>query len=173
MAGLLGKIASHILFNKIFHICYVWIVFKLGIVGWFNCRSRLLMTAVDTGKKASVSHLPQATAQGGTPDFKWQGWSKDFFWGGGWWGWNFLFQDFCKTIYFFWSLIKVGIFWGIQNNLRICDSYIIWCCQDIFMAWKFCNFCPGIFLVLFEAPRTFFGFDFCPYLVIPVTWNPE
>ena len=75
--------------------------------------------------------------------------------------------------YFFWSLIKVGIFWGIQNNLRICDSYIIWCCLDIFMAWKFCNFGPGIFLVLFEAQRTFFGFYFCPHSIIPVTWNPE
>ena len=35
------------------------------------------------------------------------------------------------------------------------------------------NFGPGIFGVLFEALGIFLDFDFCPHLIIPVTWNPE
>ena len=30
-----------------------------------------------------------------------------------------------------------------------------------------------IFLVLKFGPRIFLGFDFCPYSIIPVTWNPK
>ena len=29
------------------------------------------------------------------------------------------------------------------------------------------------FGILLEALRIFFGFDFCPHSIIPVTWNPE
>ena len=29
------------------------------------------------------------------------------------------------------------------------------------------------FGVLLEALRVFLGFDFCPHLIIPITWNPE
>ena len=35
------------------------------------------------------------------------------------------------------------------------------------------NFGPAIFLGLFEAQGIFLGFDFYPYSIIPVTWNPE
>ena len=36
------------------------------------------------------------------------------------------------------------------------------------------NFWSGDFLgVLLEALRIFWGFDFCPHSIIPVTWNPE
>ena len=35
------------------------------------------------------------------------------------------------------------------------------------------NFGPGILGVLFEALGIFLDFDFCPHLIIPVTWNPE
>ena len=28
-------------------------------------------------------------------------------------------------------------------------------------------------MVLLEALGIFLGFDFCPHLIIPVTWNPE
>ena len=44
--------------------------------------------------------------------------------------------------------IRNGIFWGI-------------------------NFGPKFFWVLFEAQGILGGFDFCPHLIIPVTWNPE
>ena len=36
------------------------------------------------------------------------------------------------------------------------------------------NFWSRDFLgILLEALRIFLGFDFCPHLIIPVTWNPE
>ena len=36
------------------------------------------------------------------------------------------------------------------------------------------NFWSRDFLgILLEALRIFFGFDFCPHSIIPVTWNPE
>ena len=31
----------------------------------------------------------------------------------------------------------------------------------------------GIFLALKFGPRIFLGFDFCPYSIIPVIWNPK
>ena len=64
---------------------------------------------------------------------------------------------------------------SIQNNLKICDSSCIfrpcgssgninlWLGS---MAWDFWG-------VLFEALEIFWGFDFSPHLIIPVTWNPE
>ena len=44
------------------------------------------------------------------------------------------------------------------------------------LSWDFLvlTFCPGIFVqVLLEALGICFGFDFCPHLIIPVTWIPE
>ena len=61
-------------------------------------------------------------------------------------------------------------FLGIQNNPKIRDSYIICCFLETFMAWKFViGFFGGFFEVLFEAPRIFLGFDFCPHSIIAVT----
>ena len=61
-------------------------------------------------------------AQGGNPDFKWQAWSKDFF--------GCEIFDFGISLgrkilsrIFSGSLIKLRIFWGIQNNLKIRDSF--------------------------------------------------
>ena len=63
-------------------------------------------------------------------------------------------------------------FLGIQNNLKIRDSYIICCFLEIFMAWKFViGFFGGFFEVLFEALRICLGFDFCPHSIIPDTSN--
>ena len=49
--------------------------------------------------------------RGGTRDFKWRGWSKDFFW-----VWNFRFRDSFGygnlASSFLGRLIWVGIFWG-------------------------------------------------------------
>ena len=59
---------------------------------------------------------------------------------------------------------------GIQNNLKIRDSYIICYFLEKFMAWKFViGFFGGFFEVLFEALRICLGFDFCPHSIIPVT----
>ena len=42
------------------------------------------------------------------------------------------------------------------------------------MGFFWVNFWSRDFLgVLLEALRIFLGFDFCPHLIIPVTWNPE
>ena len=61
-------------------------------------------------------------------------------------------------------------FLGIQNNPKIRNSYIICCFLETFMAWKFVTgFFGGFSEVLFEAPRIFLGFDFCPHSIIPVT----
>ena len=61
-------------------------------------------------------------------------------------------------------------FLGIQNNLKIRDSYIICCFLEFFMAWKFViEFFGGFFEVLFETLRICLGFDFCPHSIIPVT----
>ena len=69
-----------------------------------------------------------------------------------------------------WKLDLSRDFWGVQNNPKIRDSYIICCFLEIFMAWKFViGFFGGFFEVLFEAIRICLGFDFCPYSIIPVT----
>ena len=43
-------------------------------------------------------------------------------------------------------------------------------------AWDFWGVtfqCRNFLWVLFESQRIFWGFDFCPHSIIPVTWNPE
>ena len=63
------------------------------------------------------------------------------------------------------SLIKVGIFGGIQNNLKICDSSCVsWPHSSLNKAQPnlFCD-CPGWdFLGVKFWSRDFFGFLFFP-----------
>ena len=168
MAGLLGKIASMSYFiQQIFHICYVWIIFKLRVAGWFNCRSlELLMAALDTGEKSQfIADYPRLPPRGVLQISSDRDDRRIF-----WVGLKFLISGFLQ-VYFFWQLDLSRVFLDIQNNLKICDSYIIWCFLEIFMAWKFGNFDPGIFLVYLKPQD--FGFEFCPHLITPVTWNPE
>ena len=35
------------------------------------------------------------------------------------------------------------------------------------------SFSPGILWGFVGIPRDFFGFLFCPHMIIPVNWNPE
>ena len=63
-------------------------------------------------------------------------------------------------------------------------KYKVWV-LIIYASWKFLRlgnspwgflwliFGPGIFFGSVGSPRVFWGFDFCPDLIIPVTWNPE
>ena len=126
---------------------------------------------------AVLFHCFKARGGGATPDFKWQGWSKDLF----------RFEIFNFGIFLgnkilasiFWgSLIEVGIFWCIQitrpcssmnkvKQILFCDCF---CFLEMFLAWKFgMGFLGG----LFEALGIFLGFDFCSHSIIHVTWNLE
>ena len=73
-------------------------------------------------EKRALSHSKYGGGGGGTPDVKWQGWSKDFLG-------NFQFRDLfkCENFrkYFLASLIYVEILLGIQKYLKIYDCYII------------------------------------------------
>ena len=63
------------------------------------------MTAVDTGKKASVSHLPQATAQGVLQILSDRDGQRIFFWGGGGGvGLKFFISGFLQDYIFFLEL---------------------------------------------------------------------
>ena len=101
---------------------------------------------------------------------KWQGWSKDFlgyeiFDFGIFWVWKFW------QVLFLVAWFKLGIFFGIQNNLKIRDSSCV--------SWLHSssgNFCGSeiwqeIFWGLNFGPGIFWGFDFCSHSIIPVTWN--
>ena len=59
------------------------------------------MTAVDTGKKASVSHLPQATAQGVLQILSDRDGQRIFFGGGGGGVEIFYFRIFARLYIFF------------------------------------------------------------------------
>ena len=136
---------------------------------------------------AVLFHCFKARGGGGTPDFKWQGWSKDLY--------RFEIFDFgiflgnkILASIFWGSLIEVGIFWCIQitrpcssmnkvKQILFCDCF---CFLEMFLAWKFgMGFLGGSILVqgflggLFEALGIFLGFDFCSHSIIHVTWNLE
>ena len=90
---------------------------------------------------------PCFSSQRGTPNFKGQGWLKDF-WGFeifnfGMGGWKILASIFnlkmAPQINFYGSEIRHGIFGGVKINVS-----------------------PGIFLSFVWSPRDFFGFWFLP-----------
>ena len=114
----------------------------------------------------------------GTTDSKWQGWSKDFF--------GFEIFDFGilggKKILV--SIFLGSLILGFQNNLKIRDSSrISWphSSSGNFYGSEIrhgifgvLNFGPGIFWGVFWKPlRIFWGFNFCPHSIIPVSWNSE
>ena len=102
--------------------------------------------------------LAQGGGGGGTLDFKWQGWWKDFLGGV-----RFSLSGF------FW----IGKFWqvfflGIQNQCFYSSCYITSCFLEIFMtgdlAWNFLGvkFWSRDILRFVWSPRDFLGFWFLP-----------
>ena len=65
-----------------------------------------------------IKEWTEDTHGGATPDFRWWGWSKDFFWGG---------VEF-SIPRFFWvgKFDKTSIFLDIQSNLKIRVSARVW-----------------------------------------------
>ena len=85
---------------------------------------------------------------------------------------------------FFWVvkfwLVFFGVAWFKQGFFGKFNTYVSVFHVISFNAfWKFlwlgnlasCR--HGIFLGFVGRPRDFFGFDFCPPSIIPVTWNSE
>ena len=134
--------------------------------------------------------------QRGNPDFKWWGWSKEF------WGLDILDSGIFLgrknwRAFFLGTWFKKGFFGyskqsedsdGMMNKQTLtfnfyCSyflSYIIYSLLQMLrlrnLAWDVfgVNFWSGFFGgVLLEALRIFWGFDFCPHSIIRVTWNPE
>ena len=79
------------------------------------------------------------------------------------------------------NLVISRDFFGYSKLMFLFFVFYHLCFLEIFiMAWKFgMGFFGGqilvqrFFGVLFEAQGIFLSFDFCPHLIIPVTWNPE
>ena len=134
--------------------------------------------------------------QRGNPDFKWWGWSKEF------WGLDILDSGIFLgrknwRAFFLGTWFKKGFFGyskqsedsdGMMNKQTqtfnfyssYFSSYIIYSLLQMLrlrnLAWDVfgVNFWSGFFWgVLLEALRIFWGFDFCPHSIIRVTWNPE
>ena len=87
-----------------------------------------------------------------------------------------IFDSGIGTYFFVCGLIQVGIFLGTQKNLKIlgsadCVVRVISCNPF----WKFLRLGNSAwdFLWVDFWSRDFFGFDFCPHSIIPVTRNPE
>ena len=85
---------------------------------------------------------------------------------------------------FFWVvkfwLVFFGVAWFKQGFFGKFNTYVSVFHVISFNAfWKFlwlgnlASCWHGIFLGFVGRPRDFFGFDFCPHSIIPVTWNSE
>ena len=109
----------------------------------------------------------------GTPDFKWRGWSKDFF------GvWNFRVCNFGifwaekVSMHFLNALIWEGIFWGVRSSAITYIQTSFWKNFRVISFNAVCNFWR-----LVNSSRDFWGDfvgsprDFCPNSTTPVTWK--
>ena len=115
--------------------------------------------------------------EGDTPNFKWRGWSKDLVL-------NFQFRDFfggeknLASIFLGGLIYKVGFLGGFKTNWRLVvvpaypsrkhNSHSI-SNQVIFVLYHL--MLSGMFWGLVFGSGICLGFDFCPHLIISVTWN--
>ena len=143
-------------------------------------------------------HSFEILTKSGTLDFEWRGWSKDvlgfeiFY--SGFFGGRKIWQVF------FWWLYLSRDFLGVQSNLKIFRIYqmrkrqlqMVWwinthkhSISNVFIFhlisflnafWKFLR--PGNSAwdfsgVIIFGSGIFWDFEFCPYAIVTVTWNPE
>ena len=155
---------------KVYKFCLI------GLLWFFRCRYLLKISNVIKRRNGSFEKLHWTSASrrlfltsdlnkwvgggGGTPDFKWRGWSKDLFG----------FEIFDSGIFSLTKvLIYVGIFWRIQNILKLPFCIMLLMKQKMFLgvssvSWVFWGFVRNYgffsggggevwFLSTFEHPR--------------------
>ena len=126
---------------------------------------------------------------GGTPDFKWRGWSK--FYGGFeifdsgnfglrkfWFTWVFFLriQNNLKLSFCIMLLMKQKMFLGVSSVasekafIDIRHGYFFGRGRGLIFVQGFLGFCKKPYWFFFGGGGRV---DFCPHSSIPVTWNPE